>query len=220
VERKQVQDLYDLLQVSPRAHPLILTKAFRLLAALYHPDNRQTGDEEIFKKISQAYEILCDPMRRAAYDKETFESAEPTNGPAPTIQSAPLAASNGHGVDELELRALILRAFYDVRRGRPYKPSLSLLAISELVGCTVEALQYTLWYLRGKRFIETTEDSEVAITVDGVDYVEANGLDAHGSRGHQRIGTPLALPFDRNVVAEWSLAPTGKSNDNGSGNRG
>ena len=217
MERKQVQDLYDLLQVSPRAHPLILTKAFRLLAALYHPDNRQTGDEEIFKKISQAYEILCDPMRRAAYDKETFESAEPTNGPAPTIQSAPLAASNGHGVDELELRALILRALYDVRRGRPYKPGLSLLAISELVGCGIECLQYTLWYLRGKRFIETTEDSEVAITVEGVDYVEANGDGAHGSRANQRGDTPLALPSNQSVATGWPLASAGTSNDNGSG---
>jgi curved DNA-binding protein CbpA len=220
MERVQAQDLYEVLQVSPRAHPLIIMKVFRLLAALYHPDNKQTGDEEMFKQLAQAYQILSDPVRRAAYDKDRFGSMGPKNCSAPTIGSALGAASSGHDVDEPELRAVLLRALYDVRRGRPYKPSLSLLAISELVGCTVEALQYTLWYLRGKRFIETTEDSEVAITVDGVDYVEANGLDAHGSRGHQRIGTPLALPFDRNVVAEWSLAPTGKSNDNGSGNRG
>ena len=213
----QAGDLYDLLQVSPRAHPLIITKAFRLLAALYHPDNKQTGDVEIFKELSRAYEILSDPVRRAAYDKETFGSAEPRNGPAPIAQSAPLAASNGHGVDELELRALMLRALYDVRRGRPSKPALSLLAISELVGCSIECLQYTLWYLRGKRFIETTEDSEIAITVDGVDHVEADGVGAHGSRANPRRDSPLALPSNQSVGAGWPLAFPGKSNDNGSG---
>ena len=58
-----------MLQVSPRAHPLIITKAFRLLAALYHPDNKQTGDEEDFKQLAEAYRVLSDPLRRATYDR-------------------------------------------------------------------------------------------------------------------------------------------------------
>ncbi len=70
------QDFYEVLQVSPRAHPLIITKAFRLLAALYHPDNKQTGDGQTFKQIVEAYRVLSDPLRRSAYDRETFGSKD------------------------------------------------------------------------------------------------------------------------------------------------
>ena len=215
MERTQGHDLYEMLQVSPGAHPLIITKAFRLLAALYHPDNKQTGNEEIFKEIGQAYGILSDPVRRGAYDRERFGSAGPKTGSAPMIEDGHLPEANRRDLDELELRSLILQALYNVRRGRPYKPSLSLLVLSELVGCTIECLQYTLWYLRGKRFLETADDSEVAITVDGVDYVEGNGLGANGSRVNKRTDTPIALPFSHQVAAEWSLGTTDHGNDNG-----
>jgi len=40
---------------------------YRVLAHKHHPD--MGGDEEIFKKISKAYEVLSDPVRRAEYDK-------------------------------------------------------------------------------------------------------------------------------------------------------
>jgi len=216
MNRTQGQDLYEVLQLSPRVHPLMITKAFRLLAALYHPDNKHTGNEEIFKQLGLAYRILSDPVQRAAYDRERFGSAGPKNGSAPTIEDRPFPPANRRDVDELELRSLILQALYDVRRGRPCKPSLSLLVLSELVGCSIECLQYTLWYLRGKRFIETADDSEVAITVDGVDYVEGSGFGTNGSRTSQRRDTPIALPFNQYVAAEWSLDSTGHGNGNGS----
>ena len=217
MERTQGQDLYEVLQVSPRAYPLIITKAFRLLAALYHPDNKQTEDEETFKQLAQAYRVLSDPVRRGAYDRERFGSAGPKYGSAPTIEGGPLPSANRrHSPDEVELRYLILQALYDVRRGRPYKPGLSLLVLSELVGCSIESLQYTLWYLRGKRFIDTSDDSEVAITVDGVDHVEASSFGAHGPRANQRVDAPIALPFRHEVAAEWSLPLAGNWNGNGS----
>jgi hypothetical protein len=216
MEQTQGQDLYEMLQVSPRAHPLMLTKAFRLLAALYHPDNKHTGNEEMFKQLGQAYRVLSDPVQRAAYDRERLGPAGANSGPCPTIEERQSPEANRRDVDELELRSLILQALYDVRRGRPYKPGLSLLVLSEHVGCSIEYMQYTLWYLRGKRFIETVEDSEVAITVDGVDYVEGNGLAASGARTNRRGDRPIALPFNHQVAAEWSLEPTTLGNRNGS----
>jgi curved DNA-binding protein len=218
MERREEPDLYEVLQVSPHAHPVIITKAFRLLAALHHPDNKQTGDEEMFKRIAQAYRILSDPVRRAAYDRERFGAVERKHRSGSTPEDRPLPSENrGDSPEESELRLLLLQALYDVRRGRPYKPALSLMVLSELFGCGIESLQYTLWYLRGKRFIETTDDSEVAITVNGVDHLEASRLGARGSRASQQPDPPIALPFSDHVAAEWPLTPMCHGHGNGSG---
>ena len=162
MEPTQSRDLYEVLQVSPRAHPLIITKAFRLLAALFHPDNSETGDQESFKQLADAYRILSDPVRRVAYDREHHGTAlgpliAKHKGEVESPQGAKLRDS-----DEQELRFQILRALYDVRRSRPYQPSLSLMVLSELLGFSIEDLQYTLWYLRGKRYIDTTNDSALS----------------------------------------------------------
>jgi hypothetical protein len=126
----------------------------------------------------------------------------------PTMDGGPVPALPHRDLDELELRSLVLRALYDVRRGRPYKPSLSLLVLSELAGCSIESLQYTLWYLRGKHYIDTTDDSDVMITVDGVDYLEANALGLNGFRPGEGSETPIALPLSCDATGAASLAPT------------
>ena len=63
-------DLYDLLEVDRSASQDDLKKAYRRLARQLHPD-ANPGDavaEAKFKEVSQAYEILSDPERRAHYD--------------------------------------------------------------------------------------------------------------------------------------------------------
>jgi hypothetical protein len=215
MERTQGQDLYEVLQVSPRAHPLIITKAFRLLAALYHPDNKETGDQETFKQLGHAYQILSDPVRRAAYDREHLGTNGPLNGSGPSSESESLQSSERRDWNELELRQLILRALYDVRRGRPYKPGLSLLVLSELFGCGIENLQYTLWYLRGKRYIDTTQEGDLLITVDGVDHLETCGSNGNGTRSGQNAD-PIFLPLLHDGEAELSLAQHNGRNGNGS----
>ena len=72
----ELPDCYEILQVSRRADPLIITKAYRLLATLYHPDNKETGDEERFREVVDAYRELADPVRRAAYDRAKFDGLE------------------------------------------------------------------------------------------------------------------------------------------------
>jgi len=186
---------YDVLQVSPRAHPMIIIKAYRLLAALYHPDTKETGNVESFKRVAEAYRRLSDPLRRAAYDRQHPEADSPGNPSAAAVERASVVSPEPRSVDEREVRHLILRALYDVRRGRPYKPSLSLLVLSELFGCTIEDLQFTPWYLRGKHLIETVEDSDLAITVEGVDFLEGNGLGANGTGPDLGIERPVSLPL-------------------------
>ncbi len=64
------RDYYEVLGVPRDASQEEIKKAFRRLARQYHPDvNRTKEAEEKFKEINEAYEVLSDPEKRAAYDR-------------------------------------------------------------------------------------------------------------------------------------------------------
>jgi molecular chaperone DnaJ len=77
------QDYYELLGVSKGASPEELKSAYRKQAMKYHPD-RNPGDaeaEQKFKEISQAYDVLKDDDKRAAYDRYGHSAFEGGAGP-------------------------------------------------------------------------------------------------------------------------------------------
>ena len=65
------QDYYDVLGVSRDVDEAGLKKAYRRHAMKYHPDRNQgnASAEEKFKEIKEAYDILSDNQKRAAYDQ-------------------------------------------------------------------------------------------------------------------------------------------------------
>jgi molecular chaperone DnaJ len=66
----QQSDYYETLGVGRSASADEIKRAFRRLAMQYHPDrNKQPGAEERFKAVNEAYEVLSDPDKRAAYDR-------------------------------------------------------------------------------------------------------------------------------------------------------
>ena len=67
---EEKRDYYDSLGVGKSASPNELKSAYRQLAKEYHPDvNSEPGAEDRFKEINEAYAVLSDDDRRAAYDR-------------------------------------------------------------------------------------------------------------------------------------------------------
>ncbi|MEK0084565.1 molecular chaperone DnaJ [Benzoatithermus flavus] len=72
------RDFYDVLGVSRSASEAEIKRAYRTLAMKYHPD-RNPGDasaEAKFKEINEAYEVLKDPQKKAAYDQFGHQAFE------------------------------------------------------------------------------------------------------------------------------------------------
>ena len=62
------ENYYEILGINKNATKEEIKKSYRKLSKKLHPDVKETGDEEKFKKISEAHEILSDDTKRSNYD--------------------------------------------------------------------------------------------------------------------------------------------------------
>src|SRR5512141_3114506 len=78
------RDYYQVLGVNRDASEEEIKKAFRKLAMKHHPDRAKDGEhkegEEKFKEAKEAYEVLCDQKKRAAYDQFGHAGVDPGAG--------------------------------------------------------------------------------------------------------------------------------------------
>jgi len=178
-------DYYELLQVSPRADTETISRVFRHLAKKAHPDSQDAGDTELFEQLVEAHKVLTNPEQRAAFDARYHNQIS---------QQWKLLedATGGQGASESDrtLRDRILTLVYLQRRRDLYKPGLGELELERMVDCPRSHLEFHLWYLRQKVWIERTESGTLAITAEGVDRVEETRLMLRPDRLLAESGAP------------------------------
>lgn len=162
------QDFYEILQISPSAEPETIHRVFRMLAQRYHPDNQETGDEERFHRVKEAYIVLSDPEKRAQYDVH-YEEVRRSHWRA---ISAETPAENEFELEEIT-RLTVLELLYNHRRADMRSPGIFILEFEDLTRRPREHLEFTLWYLLRKGYVEVGDNSRYSITAEGVDYLEA-----------------------------------------------
>ncbi len=160
-------DYYEVLQISPNAEPDTIHRVYRLLAQRLHPDNQETGDEDRFRLLHQAYLILSDPEKRARYDV-MYHEVRRTRWRSVSTEGR---AENDFDYEQVT-RLTILEVLYAHRREEMHAPGIFILDLENLTGRPREHLEFTLWYLSQKRFVQRGDNSRFNITAEGVDYLE------------------------------------------------
>jgi curved DNA-binding protein CbpA len=160
-------DHYETLQVSHNADPDTIHRIYRILAQRFHPDNQETGSVDIFRMLTESYQVLADPEKRAAYDVRHREARCLTWKIFDQSTSA-------LGVEaERRKREGVLSLLYRKRISEPDKPSMNLKELEEMLGVPKEHLEFTLWFLRENQQAKRSDNARFEITLKGVEEAEA-----------------------------------------------
>lgn len=170
MEEESFIDYYEILQVSPRADQETIGRVFRLLAKRYHPDNKKTGDADRFDELTKAYRLLSDPEKRAGYDAK-YDAANGRQWSG-FFSDSP----SGEAEEDQKIYQAILSMLYTARRRDGDNPGLGVFQMEKLLDVPEKYLEFHIWYLREKGWIQRVENGGWAITANGVDTVIENKL--------------------------------------------
>ena len=159
-------DHYEMLQLNSKADPDTIHRVYRILAQRFHPDNAETGDEQLFRRLLEAYRVLSDPEQRAAYD---VQYAQQNQHRWKIFDQG--TAMHGLG-SEKKKRNGVLLVLYTRRRNEPTQPSMTVHEMEDLLGCPKEHLEFGLWFLREKGFVTRSDNGRFTISVAGVEAAE------------------------------------------------
>jgi curved DNA-binding protein len=199
-------DYYELLQLSSNADTDTIERVFRHLAKKLHPDNKETADPDRFRLLVEAHRTLSNPETRAGYDikyKEYWESK---------WRLASEAGSETAFGNDREIRESLLSLLYVQRRRNPRHPGLSDFDMSRLLDRPYELVEFHVWYLKAKGWVERLDTGQLAISAPGVDQVEKSrlrlGSDHLLTDGSEAPEGPEG-PAPRTGAAEVLLFPKG-----------
>jgi curved DNA-binding protein CbpA len=166
---QQYQDHYAVLGVEPKSDSETISKAYQALARRFHANNRDTGDKEKFRAVTEAYETLANPASREAFDN--LRTANTVDTRAPEFSGPDFFTSFG---GETMRRMAILCVLYDRRRLKPSTPSLTQRQMEAIVEISPEVLSFAVWYLKQRSFVMSDDKSGLLITIAGMEYLEQN----------------------------------------------
>jgi curved DNA-binding protein CbpA len=162
-------DYYELLQISSNAEPETVHRVYRMLAQRFHPDNSETGNATRFREVTEAYEVVSDPTRRAQYDV-VYQRQRQDRW---RLVATGAEAENDFSVEQF-VRLTVLEVLYTKRRVEPQEPGLYIVDLEKMTGRPREHLEFTVWFLVQKKCIHRSDNSLLVITADGVEYLEQN----------------------------------------------
>jgi curved DNA-binding protein CbpA len=163
-------DYYEVLQISVNAEPETVHRVYRIFAQRYHPDNIATGNGSRFRQIADAYRVLSDPVERARYDVQHERQQQERW----RLVKAGANAESDFDAEQC-LRMTVLEVLFTKRRVEPDQPGLFHLELEKMTGRPREHLEFTIWYLVQKKLVQRTDNSLLAITAEGIDYLEERG---------------------------------------------
>jgi curved DNA-binding protein CbpA len=194
-------DFYEVLQLSPNATTDTVERVYRMLAKRFHPDNQDTGDAARFAEVQNAYETLSTPSARAAYDVKYEENR------ATTWKVFSQQGASDHRSEDRRLFHAILSLLYIARRRDPHNGGLGSVTLEKLLGCPSQHLEFPIWYLKERGWVERLESGLFAITADGVDKIASEDLSLPANRllaGRSQSESPAPVHEPEHIAMKAS----------------
>jgi hypothetical protein len=191
---EQFVDYYEFLMVSPTADRAMIEWAVRLMLTRYGKKNGEHADPAKYELVKEAYRTLADPKRRELYDSlRGGQSGSDADLGEPSAAAMVPSRPKDHKVTvesirveqtatpadvalQKKLRQGVMSSLYDIVVTRPRNPELGRAEIARAMGARIDEVEFTIWFLREKDLLKTTNQGLYAITAKGVEWVEAGGV--------------------------------------------